>query len=37
MKTFYIAGLIATLAAGKAAAQALLSPMEALIARAKQR
>jgi hypothetical protein len=30
-----LAGFIATLAAGTAAAQVLLSPMEALIARAK--
>jgi hypothetical protein len=35
MKTLCPAGLIATLAAGNAAAQALLSPMDALIARAK--
>jgi len=32
MKTLCLAGFIATLAAGTAAAQALLSPMEALIA-----
>jgi hypothetical protein len=35
MKTLCLARLIATLAAGTAAAQVLLSPMEALIARAK--
>jgi hypothetical protein len=35
VKTLCLVGLIATLAAGTAAAQALLSPMEALIVCAK--